>query len=59
MATQLSQGPVTPTTQGKGKLIYALTLLLIIVGALLVYKGTAALAVIEKVQNTGVWECLQ
>jgi len=29
------------------------TLLLVIVGALLVYKGTAALAVIEQVRNTG------
>ena len=56
MATQLSQGPVTPTTQRKGKVIYAATLLLIIVGALLVYKGTAAIAVIEKVQNTGVFQ---
>ncbi len=30
-----------------------MTLLLVIVGALLVYKGTAALAVIEQVRNTG------
>jgi uncharacterized membrane protein YraQ (UPF0718 family) len=31
-------------------------LLLVIVGALFVYKGTAALAVIEKVQNTGAFK---
>ncbi len=33
-----------------------MTLLLVIVGALLVYKGTAALAVIEKVRNTGAFQ---
>ena len=38
------------------QVFYAATLLLIIVGALLVYKGTAALAVIDKVQNTGAFQ---
>ena len=38
------------------RVIYAVTLLLVIVGALLVYKGTAALAVIEKVRNTGAFQ---
>ena len=38
------------------KVVWGLTLLLVIVGALLVYKGTAALAVIAKVQNTGAFQ---
>ncbi|MGH9960816.1 MAG: permease, partial [Pyrinomonadaceae bacterium] len=42
--------------RGNRKVIYAVTLLLVIVGALLVYKGTAALAVIEKVRNTGAFQ---
>jgi len=41
------------STQGNRRVIYAATLLLVIVGSLLVYKGTAALAVMVKVQNTG------
>ena len=56
MDAQLSQPTTALTTQGKRKVIYAATLLLVIVGALLVYKGTAALAVIEKVQNTGAFQ---
>ena len=43
------------TTQANRKVIYAATLMLVIVGSLLVYKGTAALAVIAKVQNTGAF----
>ncbi|MEP6820503.1 MAG: hypothetical protein ABJA18_13285, partial [bacterium] len=38
------------------KVVWGLTLLLVIVGALFVYKGTAALAVIAKVQNTGAFQ---
>jgi uncharacterized membrane protein YraQ (UPF0718 family) len=37
----------------KRKLIYAAVLLLVIIGALVTYKATAALGVIQKVQNTG------
>jgi uncharacterized membrane protein YraQ (UPF0718 family) len=44
------------TTQANHKVIYAATLLLVIVGALVVYKGNAALAVIQKVQNTGTFQ---
>ncbi|HUE80612.1 MAG TPA: permease [Pyrinomonadaceae bacterium] len=40
-------------SQGNRRLIYAATLMLVIVGSLLVYKGTAALAAIVKVQYTG------
>ncbi len=56
MDTQLSQNTTALATQANRKVIYAATLLLVIVGALMVYKGTAALAVIEKVQNTGVFQ---
>jgi uncharacterized membrane protein YraQ (UPF0718 family) len=38
------------------KMAYAAMLLLVIVGALVTYKGTAALAVIRKVQNTGAFQ---
>jgi len=38
------------------KVVWGLTLLLVIVGALLVYKGTAALAVIGKVQSTRAFQ---
>lgn len=38
------------------RVFYAATVLLIIIGALLVYKTTAALAVINKVQNTGTFQ---
>jgi hypothetical protein len=40
--------------QGNRRVVYAATLTLVIVGGLLVYKGTAALAVMVRVQNTGV-----
>lgn len=38
------------------QVLYATTLLLIIIGALMVYKANAALAVIDKVQNTGTFQ---
>ena len=38
------------------KTVYVAMLLLVIVGALVTYKGTAALAVIQKVQNTGTFQ---
>ena len=54
MDTRLSQDiTALAVTQGNRRVIYAATLVLVIVGSLLVYKGTAALAVIVKVQNTG------
>ena len=54
MDTHIIQDTTALTsTQGNRRVIYAATLLLVIVGSLLVYKGTAALAVMVKVQNTG------
>ncbi len=47
--------PFAPAHDSR-KVVWGLTLLLVIVGALLVYKGTAALAVIAKVQNTGAFQ---
>ncbi len=47
----LSDGP-----QLQRKFLYVGTLLLIIVGALVVYKATAAFAVIGKVQHTGTFQ---
>jgi len=43
-------------TQPNRRVIYAATLMLVIVGSLLVYKGTAALAVIGKVQSTRAFQ---
>ena len=43
-------------TQLDYRVFYGATVLLIIIGALLVYKTTAALAVISKVQNTGTFQ---
>ncbi len=52
-----SQNTTTPAAaRGNRKVIYAVTLLLVIVGVLFVYKGTAALAVIAKVQTTGAFQ---
>ncbi len=56
MDTQAVQNIAALATRRNGRVLYATTLLLIIVGALLVYKGTAALAVIEKVQNTRAFQ---
>lgn len=47
-------GSATVASRGN-QVFYSVALLLIIVGALLVYKGTAALAVIDKVQNAGAF----
>ena len=56
MDAQVSQDSTAlAPTQANRRVIYAATLLLVIVGSLLVYKGTAALAVIAKVQNTGAF----
>jgi hypothetical protein len=41
---------------GSPKVVLGLTLLLIIAGALVVYKGAAALAVIAKVQTSGTFQ---
>jgi hypothetical protein len=48
-------GSATVTSR-RNQVFYSVTLLLIIVGALLVYKGTAALAVIDKVQIAGAFQ---
>jgi uncharacterized membrane protein YraQ (UPF0718 family) len=48
-------GSATVTSR-RNQVFYSVTLLLIIVGALLVYKGTAALAVIDKVQTAGAFQ---
>ena len=56
MDIQLGQNTTALATQANRKVIYALALLLVIVGALLVYKGTAALAVIGKVQSTRAFQ---
>ena len=51
----MSQGSTAlVATQGNRRVIYAAILMLVIVGSLLVYKGTSALAVMVRVQNTGV-----
>ena len=56
MDTGLSQDTTAlAVTQAHRRVIYAATLVLVIVGSLLVYKGSAALAVIGKVQNTGAF----
>jgi len=44
------------TTPDNRKLIYAAVFLLVIVGALVTYKATAALQVIQKVQNTATFQ---
>lgn len=44
------------SAQTNRKTIYAALLLLVIVAALFTYKSSAALAVIQKVQNTGAFE---
>lgn len=56
MQTGVNEVPLGPQLQHKRQLLYAATLLLIIVGALVVYKATAAFAVIAKVQNTGTFQ---
>ncbi len=56
MDAELSQGTTALAAQANRTVIYGAMLLLVIVGALFVYKGTAALAVIEKVQNTGAFK---
>lgn len=56
MDIQLGQNTTALATQANRKVIYAAALLLVIVGALLVYKGTAALAVIGKVQSTRAFQ---
>lgn len=52
METRASESPLQP----KREVLYVATLLLIIVGALVVYKTTAAMAVISKVQHTGTFQ---
>lgn len=54
----LSTEPVQALTSegSKSKAIYAALLLLVIVGALVTYKATAALGVIHKVQSTGAFQ---
>jgi uncharacterized protein len=54
--TQVNELRSGSRPQPRRDLFYAVTLLLIIVGILVVYKGTAALAVIGKVQNTGTFQ---
>jgi uncharacterized protein len=54
--TKLNQQAISFSTQRGSKVVYAATLLLMIVGTLFVYKGTAALAVIGKVQSTGTFQ---
>jgi hypothetical protein len=56
--SQLNSDATPFPTQGSRKALYAVTLLLVVAGALLVYKGTVALAVIEKVQNTRTFQPL-
>ncbi|MFN2517145.1 MAG: permease [Pyrinomonadaceae bacterium] len=56
MGAELGQSTTALATDGNRKVIYAATLLLVIVGALVIYKGNVALAVIQKVQNTGTFQ---
>ena len=56
MDAELGQSTTVHAPHANRRVIYAATLLLVIVGALLVYKGTAALAVIGKVENTGSFQ---
>ncbi|HEV8587384.1 MAG TPA: permease [Pyrinomonadaceae bacterium] len=56
MATQIDQNTIALSTQRGQKVIYATILLLVIVTTLFVYKSSAALAVIEKVQNTRTFQ---
>lgn len=50
------EGHRKPQTQRKREVFYAATVLLIIIGALVTYKTTAAIAVIEKVKITGTFQ---
>lgn len=52
MENRISESPLRP----KREVLFVATLLLIIVGALVVYKTTAAIAVIGKVQNSGTFQ---
>lgn len=56
MDTQSVQRTTALATGRSGRVLYATTVLLVIVGALLVYKGTAALVVIEKVQGSRAFQ---
>jgi uncharacterized protein len=51
-----SPDTIASSTQRDQKVIYAVTLLLVIVATLFVYKAAASLAVIQKVQNTGAFQ---
>jgi len=51
-----SQETISITTPSRYTAIYAATLLLVIAGSLFIYKSTAALAVIEKVQYTRAFQ---
>ncbi|HEY8204731.1 MAG TPA: permease, partial [Pyrinomonadaceae bacterium] len=56
MATQIDQNTIAVSPQRGQRVIYATILLLVIVTTLFVYKSSAALAVIEKVQNTRTFQ---
>ncbi|MEP6922343.1 MAG: permease [bacterium] len=56
MDAQLDQQVTSFPIHSGQKFVYAVTLLLAIAGALVVYKGNAALGVIHKVQNTGTFQ---
>src|ERR1043166_2110827 len=55
MRVQTKQPSISMTTTSR-HMIYTVTLLLVIVGGLFVYKSTAALAVIEKVRSTRAFQ---
>ena len=56
MEVQSGQEALSVTAPRSYAAIYAALLLLVIAGSLFIYKGTAALAVIEKVQTTRVFQ---
>jgi uncharacterized protein len=56
MDIQPDQPPISQSTPHAHATLYAATLLLVIAGGLFVYKGSAALAVIAKVQNTQTFQ---
>lgn len=56
MDTQINPNTIALSTERGQKVIYAVILLLVIVATLFVYKASASLAVIQKVQHTGTFQ---